>query len=337
MSIIEQLNAYKPLNQQEITEFVTLLLSNEDEDVKATYLQKFSDKPITQEELTYLTRSLIKTTYDPQPYIPKGMCICGTGGDKSNSFNISTTVSFVVACAEIPVIKHGNKGITSSSGSTDLLKAMSIKTSKVKEVSKQIEAHHLAFLSATETFPIMKRLQSVRKLINSPTIFNITGPLINPFNLDYQMMGVYQARYLPQIAQTLKDLGRRRAIVVHGAGGMDEATLAGENIVYEISENDVLRSYTVKAEEVGLEPASNSELIGGTPEENRLISESILKGEEQSAKLDVVLLNAALALYVAEKVPTIIEGVNLARKIIFEGKAYEKYLQLKGKSYDYIR
>ena len=162
-----------------------------------------------QSELTYLVKHLIHTMYPVQPFYEGAMCVCGTGGDGSNSFNISTTVAFIVASAGVPVVKHGNRSVTSQSGSTDVLQEMGIQTCKVDEVVKELNARGLSFISATDSYPIMKHLQPVRKSIHTPTIFNLVGPLINPFKLTYQVMGVYDVTQIDKIAQTIKDLGRK--------------------------------------------------------------------------------------------------------------------------------
>lgn len=337
MELQTLLNQYKPLNQRQMNAFIELLISEDVKDeVKIEYLTSFSEKEITQEELTYIAKSLIHSMYDQQPYYPNSMCVCGTGGDKSNSFNISTTVSFIIASAKIPVIKHGNKSVTSSSGSTDLLNAMQIQTTSVEQTPSQLADTGLAFLSATETYPIMKQIQPIRKHMSNPTIFNITGPMINPFKLDYQVMGVYETSKLDKIAQTLVDLGRKKAIVVYGANGMDEATLSGDNIIYEVNANESVKTYTLNANDVGLDYAPNEELIGGTPAENLEITKNILNGTDRSAKRDVVVLNAGIALYVSEQVSTIQEGVSKAQRLIDEGEALAQYNKMGGKTYDYI-
>lgn len=337
MELQALLNQYKPLNQRQMNAFIELLISEDVKDeVKIEYLTSFSEKEITQEELTYIAKSLIHSMYEQQPYYPNSMCVCGTGGDKSNSFNISTTVSFIIASAKVPVIKHGNKSVTSSSGSTDLLNAMQIQTTSVEQTSSQLTDTGLAFLSATETYPIMKQIQPIRKHMSNPTIFNITGPMINPFKLDYQVMGVYETSKLDKIAQTLADLGRKKAIVVYGANGMDEATLSGDNIIYEVNTNESVKTYTLNAIDVGLDYAPNEELIGGTPAENLEITKNILNGTDRSAKRDVVVLNAGIALYVSEQVSTIQEGVSKAQKLIDEGEALAQYNKMGGKTYDYI-
>ena len=337
MELQALLNQYKPLNQRQMNAFIELLISEDVKDeVKIEYLTSFSEKEITQEELTYIAKSLIHSMYEQQPYYPNSMCVCGTGGDKSNSFNISTTVSFIIASAKVPVIKHGNKSVTSSSGSTDLLNAMQIQTTSVEQTPSQLTDTGLAFLSATETYPIMKQIQPIRKHMSNPSIFNITGPMINPFKLDYQVMGVYETSKLDKIAQTLADLGRKKAIVVYGANGMDEATLSGDNIIYEVNTNESVKTYTLNAIDVGLDYAPNEELIGGTPAENLEITKNILNGTDRSAKRDVVVLNAGIALYVSEQVSTIQEGVSKAQKLIDEGEALAQYNKMGGKTYDYI-
>ncbi|WP_204171471.1 anthranilate phosphoribosyltransferase [Staphylococcus sp. GDY8P100P] len=337
MTLLKQLQQQQPLNQNEMTEFIDLLIATDyDLEDKVALLQNFTAKPLTQQELTFISRSLIQSMYTEQPVYPGSMCVCGTGGDRSNSFNISTTVSFVVASAGVPVIKHGNKSVTSASGSTDLLQAMQVATSSIEETPQYLKDTGLVFLSATETYPIMKHIQPVRKMLDVPTIFNITGPLINPFKLDYQVMGVYEPEQLDKIAHTLADLGRKRAIVLHGANGMDEATLSGDNLLYEIRDGKIY-NYTINAEDVGLTPAKNTELVGGTAQDNLEITLNILTNKDQSAKKDVVLLNAGIALYVAEKVSSIKEGVETARNLIATGAALEQYKQTGGYLYDYSR
>lgn len=337
MRLQEQINQHEPLNQQQMNQFITFLLDETaKEETKKQLLSTFSNKEITQNELTYIANSLIQTMYEQQPQFPNSICVCGTGGDKSHSFNISTTVSFVVASAGVPVIKHGNKSITSASGSTDLLKAMNIKTTSVENTIEQVREKGLAFLSATETYPVMKHIQPIRKGIDKPTIFNITGPMINPFQLDYQVMGVYEPSKLEKITRTLSDLGRRRAIVLHGANGMDEATLSGDNIIYELTSDGQIQHYTLNAQDLGFDYAPNSDLVGGSAHDNLSITKRILNGEEQSAKRDVVVLNAGIALYVAEQTDSIQQGVHLASKLINDGAALAQYNKMGGHQYDYI-
>ncbi|MDG4943494.1 anthranilate phosphoribosyltransferase [Staphylococcus agnetis] len=328
MRLLDTLRQNQSLSEQDIHTFVQTLLS---EDVllhdKVTLLKAYTKKGETADELYHLTAKLIQTTYHPQPEYSGSMCVCGTGGDGSNSFNISTTVSFIVAAAGVSVVKHGNKSVTSQSGSVDVLQALGISTTPVNNVPKQLTETNLAFVSAITAYPIMKQLQPVRKSIQHPTIFNIVGPMINPFKLDYQVMGIYDPHRIAITAETLLRLGRKKAIVIHGAGGMDETTLSGDNLIYEVNEGQVT-SYTLNATELGLRSADNSELRGGTPEENKALMLSILKGANTSVCRDVVILNAAIALYVAEKAINFQDGVIQAAQLIQSGQAYRQYLKM---------
>lgn len=338
MVLLKHINDHTTITQSEATQLIAYLTDPQvDIEDKVDVLTRFTKKDIKQEELTYIANGLIQTMYPKQPTYEGSICVCGTGGDKSNSFNISTTVSFVVASAGVPVIKHGNRSITSHSGSTDLLKELDIRTTKISDVPSQIERRGLAFINAMESYPIMKHIQPVRKMIPMPTIFNIIGPLINPFKLTYQVMGVYDPSRLHMITQTLRDLGRRRAIVIHGANGMDEATLSGDNEIYELNEKGNITHYYINAKDYGLKVADNIALQGGSPIENKQITLDILSGRDTSCKRDVVVLNAALALYVSEKVATIASGIDLAQHLIDSGRAMKQFLQVRGDSCDNIK
>lgn len=326
MTLLNHLMHYHHLNTAQIEQFTATLLSETTElSEKLALLTAFTMKGATAEELYDLSRAMIQTMYPQQPHLPESICVCGTGGDASNSFNISTTVAFVAAAAGAKVVKHGNKSVTSQSGSVDILQALDVPITQVEDVERQVTFNNLSFLSATNTYPIMHHLQPVRQQLPVPTVFNLLGPIINPFALDYQVMGVYDKTKMHDIAETLYKLGRKRVLVVHGANGMDEATLSGDNIIVEVNQDTGIRTYTLNAQEVGLRYAEDTELVGGTPEQNRDITLSILKGEDTSCRRDVVLLNAGLALYASKRVDTIEDGISLARQTIDEGRAYEQY------------
>lgn len=329
MKLLKDIENHKHLSKEDMQEFIDILIHPEVSDnKKLELLQAYSKKEMQQAELTYLVKHLIHTMYPEQSYYEGAMCVCGTGGDGSNSFNISTTVSFIVASAGVAIVKHGNRSITSHSGSTDVLQAMGIHTNQVTEVINQLNAKGLSFISATDTYPIMKNIQPIRKKISTPTVFNLVGPLIHPFKLTYQVMGVYDETQLKKIAQTIKDLGRKKAIVLHGANGMDEATLSGDNIIYEINENMPIKEYIINAKDYDLTVANNDSLKGGTPDENKDITINILNGNDHTSKRDVVILNAAIALYVAEKVKDIHCGIKLAKHLIDSGQAMKQYLKM---------
>ncbi|MBO1217664.1 anthranilate phosphoribosyltransferase [Mammaliicoccus sciuri] len=337
MNTLKQLIQYHDLSQQEMKSFVDLMMDEQaDVSLKVAHLVALSMKGETSDELSNLSQSLIETTYKERPYLEDSICVCGTGGDHSGSFNISTTASFVVAAAGLKVLKHGNKSITSKTGSIDILSALNIQTTPIKDATEKVNETNLAFLSATETYPIMKTVQPVRKSIPTPTTFNLLGPMIHPYHLDYQVMGVYDETKLKIIAEAIYKLGRKRAIIVHGAGGMDEATLSGDNIIYEVSQEEVIKNYTVNAEDYGLQSAPNESLKGGTPEENKVITLDILTGQDHGPKRDVVVLNAALALYAGQKVDSIKEGITLAESLIDNKHALYILEAVGGKVYDNI-
>ncbi|MCG3401180.1 anthranilate phosphoribosyltransferase [Staphylococcus massiliensis] len=332
MEILKKLMQFQNLTEAEVQWMVDFFLDeNVDEQEKLHILIAFTMKRETTEELTALTKALIASMYQTQPTYNNAMCVCGTGGDRSNSFNISTTVSFVVAAAGVPIIKHGNRSITSKSGSVDLLEALKVETLSVQNATQDVDEKGISFLSATETYPVFKYIQPIRKRIPMPTVFNIVGPMINPFQLDYQVMGVYEPSKMSMIAKTIQTLGRKRAIVVHGANGMDEATLSGDNLIYEVTPNEI-KQYTINVKDFGLNYADNASLIGGDVDVNKAITLRILNGTEQGPKRDVVLLNAGIALYVSEKAASIQEGVHQARKIIDKQFALKLYQQLGGVS-----
>lgn len=337
MNTLKQLIQYRDLNENEMKEFVEFLTDEEkDFSLKVAHLVALSMKGVSSQEITNLAENLIETTYKERPYVQDSICVCGTGGDHSGSFNISTTASFIVAAAGLKVLKHGNKSITSKTGSVDILSALNIHTTPIQEATDVVEQSNLAFLSATETYPIMKAIQPVRKSIPTPTTFNLIGPMIHPYELDYQVMGIYDESKLEIIANALYKMGRKRAIVLHGAGGMDEATLSGDNHIYEVSREYGIKNYKVNAKDFGLQVAENEALKGGTPEENKRITLDILTGVDQGPKRDVVVLNAALALYIGDKVESIANGILMAKHLIDNGEAINILEKVGGEVYDNI-
>ncbi len=254
---------------------------------------------------------------------------CGTGGDSANTFNISTTVAFVVAAAGIPVAKHGNRAVSSRCGSADLLEALGVKVDLAPDqVTECLKTTGMGFLFAPVFHLAMKHAIGPRRELGFRTIFNLLGPLTNPANANCQLIGVYQPELTEVIAQVLAKLGVDRAMVVHGGGGLDELSLAGANQVSLLRDGQV-NTYRFAAADYGLEAAPNETLRGEDPQRNAFITEAILKGNEQGPKLTVVLLNAGAALMVAGKAADLAEGIALARTIIQSGLAYQKLEQLR--------
>jgi anthranilate phosphoribosyltransferase len=244
---------------------------------------------------------------------------CGTGGDKSGTFNISTTAALVVAAAGIPVAKHGNRAMTSASGSADVLEALGVRTDHdADSAATALREVGFAFLFAPGFHPAMKHAGPTRREIGVRTAFNLLGPLTNPAGARRQVVGVGDAAAAPRIAEVLRVLGAERAFVVHGAG-VDELPLDGTGVLYDVTPDGVERREIV-AEKFGLAAVPTSELAGGSPEDNARLSEAVLDGEP-GPRRDVVVLNAGAALVAAGHTTTIEEGIVLAAAAIDDGSA----------------
>ena len=248
---------------------------------------------------------------------------CGTGGDRKGTFNISTTVAFVVAGAGASVAKHGNHGVSSSSGSADVLKALGVRIDlPAQNVASVIEDARIAFLYAPTFHPAMKYAGKPRRELGFRTVFNVLGPLTNPLAAERQLMGVYERSLTQKLAEVLLRLKTRRAMVVHGLDGLDEISTTAPSQVSEVVDGKIL-SYLIDPAEYGLPNASLDDISGGTPEQNADIVLGILQGK-RGARRDLVLLNAAAALVVADKAENIREGMLLAAKSIDSGAAQAK-------------
>ncbi len=247
---------------------------------------------------------------------------CGTGGDAKGTYNISTAVAFVLAACGVPVAKAGNRAVSSASGSADVLKTLGVNVDAEPEVMERcIRELNIAFLLAPKYHPAVRHVSPVRQELGFRTIFNLLGPISNPANLTYQLMGVYDKKWLEPLAHALKEIGLKRAWIVHGNDGLDELTLSGASTVAELKDGSV-RLFEVTPEEAGLQGASLDELRGGDAEHNAQALKSAISGME-SAYRRSVLLNAAGALVVAEKVQTLKDGVAMAAQAIDSGKAHQ--------------
>ena len=252
---------------------------------------------------------------------------CGTGGDGADTFNISTAVAFVVAGAGVTVAKHGNRAVSSKSGSADVLKCLGVNIdASLKTVERCIEEIGIGFLFAPLMHKAMKHAATVRKELGFRTLFNILGPLTNPANAHAQVLGVFDSRWVNPLAVVLRDLGSRHALVVHGFDGLDEITLTGETQISELKNGDVT-NYSFNPKEFGYSLCSSADLRGGVPEENAEIIRGILKGE-QGFKTDIVILNAAAAVYVGGKAESIEKGILIAANSIDSGEANKKLEEL---------
>ena len=260
---------------------------------------------------------------------------CGTGGDKKGTFNVSTTVAFVLAGAGLTVAKHGNSGVSSSCGSADVLSALGIYVNLSPEaVATMIQELNIGFLYAPTFHMAMKYAAQPRKELGFRTIFNLLGPLTNPANAHCQLIGVYEPALTLKIGEALKGLGVRRAMVVHSFDGMDEISTMAPTQVTEVRDDEI-RSYVIDPAQYGFSGGNPADYLGGTPEENAEIIIDILKGQ-LGAKRDIVLINAAAALLVADKVESLEEGLVLAATSIDSGAALAKLEALRSASNVYI-
>ncbi len=250
--------------------------------------------------------------------------IVGTGGDGSNSFNISTTSSLVIAAGGVPVAKHGNRAASSKSGAADVLEALGVKITLTPERSAEIlKKSNICFLFAQNYHIAMKYVAPIRKELGIRTVFNILGPLSNPAGANMELMGVYDQALVEPLAQVMANLGVNRGMVVYGQDSLDEISMCAPTSVCEIKDGK-FTSYEITPEQFGYEKCEKGALTGGTPAENAEITKAILKGEERGPKRQAVCLNAGAALYIAGKAASMEEGVKLAESLIDNGAALKK-------------
>ncbi len=253
---------------------------------------------------------------------------CGTGGDGSGTFNVSTTTAFVVAGAGVPVAKHGNRSVSSNCGSADVLEAAGISLElSPEQVGKCIREVGIGFLFAPALHGAMKHAIGPRREMGIRTIFNILGPLTNPAGANVQILGVFDAALIEPLANVLGKLGSKRALVVHGAGNLDELTVTGETLVAELRDGKV-RTYSVHPEDLGFAKATLDQLQGGADAAESAQQMKAVLGGEKGAKRDMVLLNSAAALMAAGICDDLHSGIALAAETIDSGKALKKLDQL---------
>lgn len=328
---INLLTSGRSLREEEMRQATFELLAEERKMTEiAAFLIALKTKRETPEELAGLAGALREAAV-PLPVNGDFMDNCGTGGDGTHSFNVSTTAAFVLAGAGIGVAKHGNRSVSSRSGSADVLEALGVPLDlPATKLVEQLERDGLAFLFAQNLHPRTKRVQQVRRELGVPTIFNLVGPLTNPVAVRTQLLGVYREDMLEHMALALHRLGRERAVVLHGACGMDEASLAGENQLV-LLEGDEMKRFSIRPEEVGLRSATLEAVKGGDAFENAKILLSVLQGERGPYR-DTVLFNAGIGLFANGAVDTIAEGVELSAESIDTGSAMRKLEQLQNDS-----
>jgi len=253
---------------------------------------------------------------------------CGTGGDMSHTFNISTTSALVVAACGVPVAKHGNRSVSSSCGSADVLEALGIKIDLApQKVEKCLETTGFGFMFAPLFHPAMKYAVGPRKEMGVRTIFNILGPLTNPAGAERQLMGVFQDELTEKLSQVLANLGVKHAFVVHGEDGLDEITNADRTKISELKDGKV-RTYFITPEDLGFSRAKTSDLAGGDAQGNAAMTMDVLKGRK-GPKREVVIMNAAAALITGDRAKNLSDAAKLAAEAIDSGAAFKKLEEVK--------
>lgn len=287
------------------------------------FLAALRMKGETAGEIASFARVMQACAVPIRPRVP-GLLVdtCGTGGDREVSggtFNISTAAAIVAAAAGVPVVKHGNRSVSSRSGSADVLEALGVTIDQTPaDAARTIEETGIGFLFAPRYHPAMKHVAPVRSEMGISTVFNILGPLLNPAMAQARLIGVYDPGLVPVVAGALKELGVRRAMVVHG-DGLDEITITGPTLVTELRDT-ILTTREITPEEFGITRGEMESIRGGTPRENAAIIRSVLSGTG-GACTDIVALNAGAAIYLGEKAPSVQEGVRAAYDAIRSGRA----------------
>jgi anthranilate phosphoribosyltransferase len=255
------------------------------------------------------------------PISVEAIDMCGTGGDATGTFNISTVASFVVAGAGVPVAKHGNRSVTSRSGSADVLDALGVDiTMPPEKVAKAVDQIGIGFMFAPALHPAMKHVMPARQGLGLRTVFNILGPLCNPAGVQRQMLGIFDGTLTEKIAEVLKKLGTQRAIIVHGEDGLDEITNTTSTKLTQLYDTGLIKSGILSPRELGIPVARAADLQGGDPETNARIMRALLEGEPGPQR-DVVIMNAAAGLVVGGKAADLKEGVAQAQEAIDSGRA----------------
>jgi anthranilate phosphoribosyltransferase len=291
----------------------------------AAYLAAMSVKGETIDEITAsaagMRRHCVRILHDMDV-----LEIVGTGGDHSNSFNISTTSALVISAAGIPVAKHGNRAATSRTGSADVLENLGVDITIPPEHSLHLlKTINLCFLYAQNYHISMKYVAPVRRELGIRTIFNILGPLVNPAGANMELLGVYEPELIEPMAKVLCNLGVRRGMVVYGHDGLDEISISSPTTVCELRDG-FIKSYEIEPEQFGLIRCKKEDLLGGTPAENSQITRTVLSGEK-GPKRDAVLINSAAAIHIAKPEVSIKEGIAIAAEAIDSGRASKQLEQ----------
>ena len=321
--LLAKVSAKQDLTFEESRQAIDEIMSGEVSDaVISSFLTALAMKGETEEEIAGAATGM-RAKAAQFNIGGNALDIVGTGGDKSNSFNISTTSAFVAACAGVTIVKHGNRAASSKCGTADCLEALGVKIDCESELMKKsLDENNIAFLFAQKYHTAMRFVGPVRKQIGIRTVFNILGPLTNPVKADRMVLGVFSEEYVEKIAKALVKIGVTDAMVVYGMDCLDEISASAETKVAEVRGKNI-SYYTIKPEDFGFERVNKDDLIGGTPEENAKITTAILQGKGTAAQNTAVALNAGAAIYAGILGISLADAVKKAQDIITSGEAYK--------------
>ena len=326
---VEKFSSGNSLKKNEIKEVFLSIMNNECNDAEIiSFLMTLKTKGETVEEITGAAEVLREMSQKLKLNSQELVDTCGTGGDGQNTFNISTASAIVAAAAGVKIAKHGNKSISSKSGSSDLLEFSGINIDLDEEqAQKCFDDNGITFMFAPKYHKAMKNVANVRKSIKTRTIFNVLGPLSNPANAKYQILGVYDKKLILPIAKVIKGLGIKRAMVVHSEEGLDEISCEKDTYIAEVNENEI-SEYTINPKEFGLEILSLESLKVDSVEESYKIFMNMLENKDETA-VNIVSLNAGAAIYISGIKENLKEGIEFAKELIISGKALKKFEDLK--------
>ncbi len=326
---IEKILNQVSLTQEEARDVMFEIMSGEYNDIQiAGFLIALRSKGETSAEIAGFAQAMRDKMTNIE-CVEGAIDLCGTGGDASGTFNISTAATFIVAGAGVPVAKHGNRSMTSKSGSADVLSALDIDiTLPPEKVSECIEKIGLGFMFAPALHPAMKYAMGARIALGTRTVFNILGPLCNPAGIERQLMGIFDGSLTEKVAKVLQKLGSSHAMIVHGDDGLDEISTTAPTKISHLKNDGSIDTISITSSDYGFEVATLDDLKGGMPDENAEIIKNILTGNDTGKKADIVILNAAAGIFIGGGAESIDEGIHRAREAIISGSAMSILLEL---------
>ena len=314
-------NGQTPLNEEQMIEAMTAIMSGQVSDESlADFLVNMAERGETVEELTGAARVMRENAAKINAPYGSVDC-CGTGGDKSGTYNISTAVAIVAASCGVNVAKHGNRASSSKSGAADVLEVLGVNLNAPQEHLEQaLNLYHFAFLMAPNHHQAMKHVAKVRKELGRRTIFNLLGPLANPAGTRHQLLGVYDQKWVTPMAETLKNLGTKSAWVVHGSDGLDEITITGPTHIAKLDHEGKIQESTITPDDFGLQQHAGEKIIGGDAMQNAQALRAVLEGQK-CAYRDIVLANTAALLIIAGKADDLVKAAQIAANALDQGLA----------------